>query len=559
MLNSGRRQRLLRMMGLILICSTWCTSAETATRPHIIIFMADDMGWNDVSFHGSDQILTPNIDRLAYDGVILHHHYAQPLCTPSRAAFLTGRYPLHTGMQHGVILEPEPWGLPLDYKLLPQHLNTLGYTSHAVGKWHLGYFQKQYTPTYRGFSSHYGFYNGYQDYYKHTVQASFTNFEGYDMRFNDTVTWEGVGRYSTDLYTERAADIITQHNTSRPLFLYLAHLAPHAGNYDEPLQAPADHVDRHKHIADRERRVYAGMVSKLDESVGKVVGALSAAGMLQDSILVFLSDNGAATNGLHVNHGSNWPLKGEKGTLWEGGIRTVSFVWSPLIKDNQRVYNNLFHISDWLPTLYSAAGGDVADLGEIDGADHWLGLMSGTRLPLPRHEILHNADEKTGLASLRVGPLKYINGTHLLGFLDIWSGKDTKYQIPIETYVSQVLGSDVANHLSKIQSVKNTTLTIDKIKNTRSMLKVVCKNKIKNKKNKTDLCDKTPCIFNVHKDPCEQENIYIVVKDTGIVKDFENRLQRQNRNAVKPQNKPLDIKANPDLHNHTWISWQDVM
>ncbi|CAN7943622.1 unnamed protein product, partial [Ixodes hexagonus] len=124
-------------------------------------------GWDDVSFHGSSQIPTPNLDALAADGITLHNYYVQPMCTPSRAALMTGLYPIRTGMQHWVIRSPEPWGLPLELKLMPEHLKDLGYSTHLVGKWHLGYFKKEYTPTYRGFDSFYGYYNGYIDYYSH--------------------------------------------------------------------------------------------------------------------------------------------------------------------------------------------------------------------------------------------------------------------------------------------------------------------------------------------------------------------------------------------------------
>ncbi|XP_049808943.1 arylsulfatase B-like [Schistocerca nitens] len=402
------RLLLLLLLPILTFGMSVVSAAQPLERPHIVFILADDLGWNDVGFHGSDEIPTPNIDALAYHGVILNSHYVQPLCTPSRAALLTGKYPLHTGMQHLVILEPEPWGLPLNETLLPQRLRGLGYATHAVGKWHLGFYQREYTPTYRGFDSHFGFWNGFQDYYDHTVQASFSPFKGYDMRRGLEVDYDSAGRYSTDAFSEEAERVIARHDASRPLFLYLAHLAPHAANPAQPLQPPPRPLPDLRHIGDPARRAYAAMVWRLDESVGRVVSALERRGLLENSLLVFASDNGAATSGVHANHGSNWPLRGMKGTPWEGGVRGVAAVWSPRLKP--RVSRQLMHITDWMPTLYSAAGGDVRSLGRLDGVDMWPSLLRGGTSS-PRRHVLINIDDREGYAALRVGNLKYVNGT----------------------------------------------------------------------------------------------------------------------------------------------------
>ncbi|KAH7985646.1 hypothetical protein HPB52_025495 [Rhipicephalus sanguineus] len=163
-------------------------------------------GWDDVSFHGSSQIPTSNLDALAADGVILNALYAMPACTPSRSALMSGRYPIRTGTQ-GVPLEVgQPWGLPQDVPILPEHLRKLGYETHLVGKWHLGAHKTSLTPTYRGFDSFYGFHYGEEDYYTHC--QTYLNYTGLDFWFGTEPRWSDQGKYATTLYTERAKYLI---------------------------------------------------------------------------------------------------------------------------------------------------------------------------------------------------------------------------------------------------------------------------------------------------------------------------------------------------------------
>ncbi|XP_064474814.1 arylsulfatase B-like isoform X2 [Ornithodoros turicata] len=323
-------------------------------RPHIVVIMADDLGWSDVSFHQTPQIPTPNIDALASDGIILHNHYVQPMCTPSRAAFLTGLYPIRTGMQHYVIRSAEPWGLPLNVKIMPQFFKELGYNTHAIGKWHLGNHMEAYAPTRRGFDTFMGYHLGYGDYYKHVLQLGqeigSDFFEGVQPILNAT------GLYSTDLFTERAVSIIDKHDKSKPMFMYLCHMAPHSGNEVDPLQAPQEYIDKFQYIENKNRSTYAAMLNKLDESVGIIMEALHRNDMLNNTILLFLSDNGGKPWGKQSNYAFNWPLRGMKEMLWEGGVRSSSFLWSPLLEQTPRISNQMMHVTDWLPTLYGAAG-----------------------------------------------------------------------------------------------------------------------------------------------------------------------------------------------------------
>lgn len=284
-------------------------AAATSNRPpHIIIILADDLGFDDVSLHGNDQIPTPNIDALGYQGQILNRHYVAPMCTPSRSVLMTGKYSLRTGMQHSVISNPEPWGLPLDQRLLPEYLRELGYRTNMVGKWHLGFAWTGMTPTHRGFDHFRGYWGSYMDYWQHHLNVS--GMSGYDMRLNGEVDRENRGKYATDMISEYAINVIKAHDATQPLFLVVNHLAPHTGNKDDPMQAPEEYVNRFAHIKDVNRRIYAAMVTKLDESVGDIVDSLRQHNLLQDSVILFTSDNGAPSLGEHANRGSNFPLRG---------------------------------------------------------------------------------------------------------------------------------------------------------------------------------------------------------------------------------------------------------
>nr|ATE50188.1 arylsulfatase 4 [Phyllotreta striolata] len=530
--------------------------------PNIIVIMADDMGFNDVSFHGSSEIPTPNIDALAYNGVILNSHYTQSLCTPSRSTFLTGKYPIHTGMQHSVILETEPWGLPLNETLLPELLKNKGYATHAIGKWHLGFFKKEYTPTFRGFDSHFGYWQGYQDYYSHMTKATYSGEIGYDMRRNLEVDYEAKGKYSTTLFTEEAVKLIRQHNTSKPMFLYMAHLAPHAGLPSEPLQAPDEEVYKFAHISDPERRVYAAMVSMLDKSVGDVVKALRDRRMLQNSVILFLSDNGAAPEGVHANRGSNYPFRGMKHSAWEGGTRNIAAIWSPLIKKPRKVSNHLMHISDWLPTFSSIAGLDSSKTPKIDGLDMWKSISEDESSP--RTTILYNIDDTGRWGGVRQGEWKYVYGSTSNGVKDIWYPSNV-----IRSYdVDQVLSSKTAITLAGLitqQNIKNKhsdspnedLRIINKrdVEDLRAKATIFCDDvEDQLDENKCDLL-KSPCLFNIYDDP--RESVNLAKRRPNIVHNLEQLLLEYRKDMVPALNQPADPTADPVLWNNTWSSWRD--
>jgi arylsulfatase A-like enzyme len=377
--------RIVRSVALLVVMLTAAVvGAAEPAKPNIVHIVADDLGWKDVGYHGSD-IQTPTLDQLAAGGLRLEQFYAQPMCTPTRAALMTGRYPFRYGLQTLVIPSSHTYGLPTDEWLLPQALEDAGYETAIVGKWHLGHADRKYWPRQRGFDHQYGPLIGEIDYFTHEQHGVLDWY-----RDNEPVREEG---YATILLGNDAVDLIDHHDPAVPLYLYLAFNAPHT-----PYQAPPEYLDRYARIEDPSRRAYAASITAMDDQIGRVLAALDRKHMRENTLIVFHSDNGGTRNAMFAGEGDptkikvpcdNGPYRDGKASLYEGGTRVVAIAnWPGHIKPG--VIDEMIHVVDLYPTFVGLAGGSTAKAKPLDGLDMWPTLSAGR--PSARTEIVYNVE-----------------------------------------------------------------------------------------------------------------------------------------------------------------------
>ncbi|XP_025113453.1 arylsulfatase I-like [Pomacea canaliculata] len=274
------------LLTAIVFCHVIACQGNTSKQPHIIFILADDLAINDVSFR-NPEVRTPTIDRLASEGVLLDYMYAQPSCSMSRAALLTGRYP-HTMGIGKVFVNQDNRSIPVDIKLLPQYLKDQGYKTHMIGKWHGGMCDRIMTPTRRGFDTFSGCLYGNNEHYLDFLDAPF------DFWSNETLDHSVAGEYDTEVLTQRTVDVIVNHKENglqQPLFIYLAYKAVHS-----PLQAPDIYKQRCQHIQDTLLQERCAMLVAVDDGVKNITDTLEREGYLDEPLLlIFMSDNGGAT------------------------------------------------------------------------------------------------------------------------------------------------------------------------------------------------------------------------------------------------------------------------
>ncbi|GAB1308875.1 hypothetical protein KH5_15580 [Urechidicola sp. KH5] len=319
-------------------------TVQTQTKPNIILIVSDDQGISDTGFSGSRDIQTPNIDRIASDGIAFSQGYVtHSYCSPSRAGIMTGRYQQRFGHENNPPYEPKNTqiGLPLNETLISNVLQENGYKTGAVGKWHLGY-TKDHLPLQRGFDYWYGFSGGARSYWsldnKDETPNQRTLFE------NETPVAENKINYLTNDLTEKALDFIKQ-SKDNPFFLYLAYNAPHT-----PLHATKEQLDKTRYLERGERSVYAAMIGAMDEGIGKINSLLSHLNIKDNTLVIFISDNGGVT----ADFANNTPYRGYKGMLFEGGIRVPFCASWPQVLPAKKVYSKMVSSLDIFPTILAA-------------------------------------------------------------------------------------------------------------------------------------------------------------------------------------------------------------
>ncbi len=394
--------RFLLLSVLSLLVISCKSSLENA--PNIIIIISDDQGYADVGFHGSKEIITPNIDRIASNGVVFTQGYVSyAVCSPSRAGLITGKYQNRFGYTRNILLAPKDslMGLPLSEQTLPDVLNNVDYKTKAIGKWHLG-AHESLVPERRGFDEFFGFLIGGHRYFPedltlNDLSEARRQMDGYITRIYDNGKRIDTKKYLTEELSDNAVKFI-EDNSSDPFFLYLSYNAPHT-----PLQATAMDLERNSHIEVEKRRTYAAMVSSMDDGIGLILDKLEEKKITDNTIVIFFSDNGGVE---WYNFSDNGILRGIKGDFYEGGIRVpFTMQWPSKIKPGT-IYDKPIIALDVFATVASAASAEKYIRNDIDGVDI-LPYITGEKSGLP-HKYLYWQNPDKDIDVVRDERYKYI-------------------------------------------------------------------------------------------------------------------------------------------------------
>jgi arylsulfatase A-like enzyme len=377
------------------------TNAQKTEKPNIIIILTDDQGYGDVGFNGNKQLKTPNLDRLAANGVVFTNGYASyAVCGPSRAGLITGRYQDRFGYSRNPLFAPKDAsiGLPLEEETLAEALKKGGYKNMAIGKWHLG-VHKSKRPLKRGFDEFFGFLSGGHKYFpdqltRNDLSEVGSQFDAYNTKLLKNNKRVDETSYLTDAFSREAVSFI-QQNHKKPFFLYLAYNAPHA-----PLQATEKYLSRYPNIKNKKRRTYAAMVSAVDDGVGELLDKLEELHIEKNTIVFFLSDNG----GNKSKGAFNGALRRGKGSLHEGGIRVPFAVqWIGKVPKNKRYENPIIALDIFATAIAQA---DVSSKNKIDGKN-LIPYLIGDKKEAPHEELYWRMYDKNSFA-VRKNNIKFI-------------------------------------------------------------------------------------------------------------------------------------------------------
>ena len=442
------------------------------SSPNILIILADDLGWNDVSYHGSE-IKTPNIDKLISLGVELDRFYVQPTCSPTRAELMTGKSAMRLGITRP-ISKNQKLGLGLEEKILPQYLKELNYSTYLLGKWHLGSYIPDYFPTRRGFDYFYGYLTGGIGYWDHIHGG------GHDWQRNEVGLREDG--YVTQLIKNDTLKIIDNHDFTNPIFLNVNFGAPHIPN-----EAPKESVLKFSYIEDETRRLHAAMVHEMDNAIGEIIAALKKENVLKNTIVMFASDNGGLTPDVKLNPSflsipkkigicdtknkfgikifqwicenysggsSNKPLPEGKMSVSEGGIRVPAVIWWPG-KFEYSKSENFITMMDVLPTILDLI--NYKNEIEVDGVSRVSSLNDNDNSESSKYVVTNIINDKFAVIEMPYKLITSADGDQLYNILD-----DPSENLNIASENQEIV-LELKNTLSQWKFGENRSLPISAV------------------------------------------------------------------------------------------------
>merc|ERR1719162_2137396 len=563
-------------------------------KPNIIFMFGDDVGFNDVQFTSasldftSSTTQTPHMNQLATEeGVILSSYYVHRMCSPTRAALLTGRYSFRYGMASSLLQPDINVALTRQVSLLSEEFKAAGYSTHAIGKWHLGFQSWEYTPTYRGFDSYYGYWNAFADYFNsnYDVVVDGVDLEFYDLRRDEEEAVAATDfplAYSLFRFRDEAMSILTNHaqsleedSSTAPFLLYLAWQSSHV-----PSQAPTEYSELYSDAPTTSRQYDQAQTTCMDDMVHELVHYLKDSGLWDNTLLVFSSDNGG-----EATIGDNFPLRGYKRTLFEGGLRVPAFVTGGYLSESQRGTTvggdgEYMHVVDWYPTLLEAAGltlthakstkrysldadvdiewEDIAPNVPLDGVSFWDAIQNGeTRDELSDRLVVLDVmgvDKDSGAmnGTIRWGKWKYMKGLGTLIDYDgddgwLWGESFDMLRICGDGFMGDehLWGHDFASHLE--ENALGCDLTAGAVN-------IWCFYSVYG------------CLFNLEEDPCEMVDVseeHPVVFETlklalqDLVNEIPTDVVSDDRFVLDMESVANGQQWLPEYAGEFWSPWQE--